>query len=59
MHHRKRWDRAFSSPALKEYEIMVAKRSRQLVGSLEDLIHGLRQKEGVVLNVAAWMSYYT
>jgi hypothetical protein len=58
MNHRKRWDQAFSSAALKEYEIVVAKRARQLVGCLEDIVHGSGQKEAV-LDMAAWMSYFT
>ncbi|KAN0137404.1 Cytochrome P450 [Lactarius tabidus] len=38
MEPRKSWNRAFSSMSMKEYEIIVAKRVRQLAGCLEDLI---------------------
>jgi hypothetical protein len=38
MEPRKSWNRAFSSASMKEYEIIVAKRVRQLAGCLEDLI---------------------
>ncbi|KAH9971364.1 high nitrogen upregulated cytochrome P450 monooxygenase 2, partial [Lactifluus volemus] len=58
MNHRKRWDRGFSSAALKEYEVIVAKRSRQLVSCLEDNVRGSGQK-AAVLDMAAWMSYFT
>ena len=59
MHQRKPWNRAFSSAALKEYEVIVAKRTRQLIGCLENLVHGSDHKEGAVLNVAAWLNYFT
>ena len=59
MHQRKPWNRAFSSSALKEYEVIVAKRTRQLIGCLENLVQGSDHKEGVVLDVAAWLSYFT
>ena len=57
-HHRKRWNRAFSSVALKEYEVIVAKRVRQLVGCLEDIVHESDRKEGTVLDMAAWFNYF-
>jgi cytochrome P450 len=59
MHQRKPWNRAFSSAALKEYEVIVAKRTRQLIGCLENLVDGSDRKEGVVLDVAAWLNYFT
>ncbi|KAI0306837.1 high nitrogen upregulated cytochrome P450 monooxygenase 2 [Multifurca ochricompacta] len=59
MHQRKPWNRAFSSTALKEYESIVAKRIRQLVGCLEDRVHSSDQKEGAVLDMAQWMNYFT
>ena len=59
MHQRKTWNRAFSSAALKEYEVIVAKRTRQLTGCLENLAQGSDRKEGVVLDVAAWLNYFT
>ena len=59
MHQRKPWNRAFSSAALKEYEVIVAKRTRQLIGCLENLVDGSDRKEGVVLDVASWLNYFT
>jgi len=59
MQQRKLWNRAFSSTAMKEYEIIVAKRSRQLIGCLENLVRGSDLKEGVVLDAAAWLNYFT
>jgi cytochrome P450 len=58
MNQRKPWNRAFSTAALKEYELYLATRVRQLVGCLEDRINGSEQKSGVVLDVAAWFSYF-
>ena len=59
MHQRKPWDRAFSSPALKEYEETLAKRARQLISCLEDRVNGSdpSQKPGVV-DISAWFSYF-
>ena len=62
MQQRKPWHRAFSSTAVKEYEVIVAKRCRQLIGCLESLVRGSDRKdrkEGVVLDVAAWLNYFT
>jgi hypothetical protein len=59
MQQRKPWNRAFSSTAVKEYEVIVAKRSRQLIGCLENLVRGSDRKEGVVLDVSAWLNYFT
>ena len=59
MHQRKLWNRAFSSTALKEYEVTLAKRVRQLIDCLENRVHGSDRKEGAVLDVAAWLSYFT
>ncbi len=58
MHQRKPWNRAFSSAALKEYEGLLAKRARQLLGCIEDRIHRSDQKDGVVLDIAKWFSYF-
>jgi cytochrome P450 len=35
----KLWNRTFSSTALKEYEVIMAKRTRQLVRGLENFVH--------------------
>jgi len=59
MQQRKPWNRAFSSTAVKEYEVIVAKRLRQLIGCLESLAHGSDRKEGITLDVAAWLNYFT
>jgi hypothetical protein len=59
MQQRKPWNRAFSSTALKEYEVIMAKRSRQLIDCLENLVRGSDRKGGVVLDVAAWLNYFT
>ena len=59
MQQRKPWSRAFSSTAMKEYEVIVATRSRQLIGCLENLVSGSDRKEGVALNVGAWLNYFT
>ncbi|KAH9983064.1 high nitrogen upregulated cytochrome P450 monooxygenase 2 [Russula compacta] len=59
MHQRKPWNRAFSSAALKEYEIIVAKRTRQLVSCLENLVQGSDRKQGAILDMASWLSYFT
>jgi hypothetical protein len=59
MQQRKPWNRAFSSTAVKEYEVIVAKRLRQLIGCLENLVRRSDHKEGVVLDVAAWLNYFT
>ncbi|SRR6266404_864849 len=58
MHQRKPWNRAFSSVALKEYEGFLAKRARQLLSCIEDRIHRSDQKDGVVLDMAEWFSYF-
>ncbi|KAH9035154.1 high nitrogen upregulated cytochrome P450 monooxygenase 2 [Lactarius deliciosus] len=59
MHQRKPWNRAFSSAALKEYEIVVAKRIRQLVGCLDDIIQRSDQKANTVMDINRWLKYFT
>ena len=58
MHQRKPWNRAFSSTALKEYEVIVANRARQLLGCIEDRVNGSDKKAGVELDIAAWFGYF-
>ncbi len=58
MHQRKPWNRAFSSTAMKEYEIVVAKRSRQLVGCLEDMIRRSDQKANAMVDMTEWLKYF-
>jgi cytochrome P450 len=59
MQQRKLWNQAFSSTALKEYEVIMAKRTRQLIDCLENLVHESDRNGGVVLDVAAWFNYFT
>jgi cytochrome P450 len=59
MHQRKPWTRAFSSTALKEYEIIVAKRVRQLVGCLEDMIERSDEKANAVVDMTQWLRYFS
>ena len=58
MHQRKPWNRAFSSTAMKEYEIVVAKRSRQPVGCLEDMIRRSDQKANAMVDMTEWLKYF-
>ncbi|KAH9015099.1 high nitrogen upregulated cytochrome P450 monooxygenase 2 [Lactarius pseudohatsudake] len=59
MHQRKSWNRAFSSAAMKEYEIIVAKRVRQFVGCLDDMIQRSDQKANAVVDINRWLKYFT
>ena len=59
MKERKLWNQAFSSTALKEYDVIIAKRARQLIDCLENLVHKSDHKGNVVLDVAAWLNYFT
>ena len=58
MQQRKSWNRAFSSTAMKEYEIIVAKRVRQLVGCLEDMIERSGEKANAVVDMTLWLKYF-
>ncbi|KAI9447482.1 high nitrogen upregulated cytochrome P450 monooxygenase 2 [Lactarius indigo] len=59
MHQRKPWNRAFSSVAMKEYEIIVAKRVRQLVGCLDDMVQRSDQEADTVMDINRWLRYFT
>lgn len=59
MQQRKPWNHAFSSAAMKEYEVIAAKRVRQLVGCLEDLIERSDGKANAVVDMARWSKYFT
>jgi len=59
MHQRKPWNRAFSSAAVKEYEEIAAKRTRQFLGCLEDVAHRSSGNKGVVLDMASWFNYFS
>ena len=43
---------------MKEYETIVAKRVRQLVGCLEDIIKRSDEKANAVVDMTQWMKYY-
>ena len=58
MQERKSWNRAFSSTAKKEYEIIVAKRVRQLVGCLECVIEKSDEKASAVVDMTQWLKYF-
>ena len=58
MQERKSWNRAFSSTAMKEYEILVAKRVRQLVGCLEDMTERSDEKGNAVVDMTQWLKYF-
>ena len=55
---RKPWNRAFSSTAMKEYEIIAAKRVRQLVGCLEDMIERSDGKANAVVDMTQWLKFF-
>jgi len=60
MEQRKPWARAFSSTAMKEYGIIVAKRVRQLVGCLEDMIERSDEKANAALvDMTLWFEYFS
>ena len=59
MRQRKPWNRAFSSTAMKEYEVIMAKRARQLIDCLENLVQGSGRTDGAVLDMATWLNYFT
>jgi hypothetical protein len=44
--------------AIKEYEIIVAKRVRQLVGCLEDMIEKSDEKADAVVDMTQWLAYF-
>lgn len=58
MQQRKPWDRAFSSAVMKEYEIIVAKRIRQLVGCLEEMVQRSDDKVNAVVDMTQWLKYF-
>ncbi len=59
MDQRKPWNRGFSSAAMKEYEIIVAKRVRQLVGCLDDIVQRSDEKANAVVDINQWLKYFT
>jgi len=59
MEQRKPWTRAFSSTAMKDYEALVAKRVRQLVGCLEDMIERSDKKAHATVDMTRWLKYFS
>ena len=45
--------------AMKEYEYIAASRIRQLSSCIEKLVHGSARKEGALLDIGAWLNYFT
>jgi len=45
--------------AMREYEDIVADRIRQLSSCLEKLVNGPARKEGALLDIGAWLNYFT
>ena len=43
---------------MKEYEILVAKRVRQLVGCLEDMIERSDEKANAVVDMTLWLKFF-
>jgi cytochrome P450 len=49
---RKPWVRAFTTTALRDYEEIVGNSCRVLIDALE-------KRQGEILDIAAWMSYFS
>ena len=43
---------------MKDYEVIVAKRIRQLVGCLEDITRKSDEKATAVVDMTAWLKYF-
>ena len=43
---------------MKEYEVLVAKRVRQLVGCLEDMIEKSDKKTNAMVDMTQWLKYF-
>jgi len=57
---RKPWTRALSSTAMKEYEVLVAKRVRQLVGCLGDMIERSDSKKAnATVDMTQWLKFFS
>ncbi|KAI0301723.1 cytochrome P450 [Multifurca ochricompacta] len=56
---RKPWNRAFTSAALKEYEVVITRRLRQLVECIDNSIkESAKEKRGSLVNICAWFEYF-
>lgn len=49
---RKPWSRAFNTAALKNYEDIIVKRSRELIGQFD-------KRLGTVLDLNDWMGFFS
>jgi hypothetical protein len=43
---------------MKEYEVLVAKRVRQLVGCLEDVIERSDKQANAMVDMTQWLKYF-
>ncbi len=59
MHQGKHWNRAFSSAGMNEYEVIVERRVRELVGCLEDLSQRSNEEAWAVVDVHKLFKYFT
>ncbi|KAI0301724.1 high nitrogen upregulated cytochrome P450 monooxygenase 2 [Multifurca ochricompacta] len=56
---RKSWNHAFTSAALKEYEVIITRRLRQLVECIDNSIkESAKEKRGSLVNICAWFEYF-
>lgn len=56
---RQNWARGFTSAAIKQYEVILISRCRQLVECLEDHIRAAGEMATATVDAGAWMSYFT
>lgn len=56
---RKRWNRAFSTVSVKEYEPIVIKRALQLVDELQRRSTKEQSNAENSLDLAQWLSFFT
>lgn len=56
---RQNWNRGFTSGAIKQYEVILANRCRQLVDCFDDRIRAAGEVATATIDAGAWMSYFT
>ncbi|KAI0265868.1 high nitrogen upregulated cytochrome P450 monooxygenase 2 [Gloeopeniophorella convolvens] len=59
---RKPWERAFAPRALKEYDMIIAKRARELVQHLDGIVRQAATSEKkltAALDINTWLGYFT
>lgn len=56
---RKRWNRAFSTVSVKEYEPIVIKRALQLVDELQRRSTKQQSSAQNYVDLAQWLSFFT